>query len=205
MCQRLQHLYSKLCFSRLTHAPGSSTKILFSDHTSWALVWKTRSKTSSLAKRLSRYSFLTLLHQWLSPCRRMVGGLGWPWPSLPMSQANCSPFWVKREENHREEQGVATLKKKSLEYSCFTMSCYFSVLQQSESYIYIYIHIYIYVYTHIHISSLFWISFPFRSHRALSRVPCDMQSVLINYLFYTQQCVYASPKLPIHPWTITQL
>lgn len=104
VCQRLQHLYSKLCFSQLTHAPGSSTKILFSDHTSWALVWKTRSKTSSLAKRLSRYSFLTLLHQWLSPGGRMVGSLGWPWPSLPMSQANCSPFWVKREENHREEK-----------------------------------------------------------------------------------------------------
>ena len=111
VCQRLQHLYSKLCFSRLTHAPGNSTKILFSDHTSWALVCKTRSKTSSLAKRLSRYSFLTLLHQWLSPGGRTVGGLGWPWPNLPMReglQANCSPFWVKREENYREEQGAAT-------------------------------------------------------------------------------------------------
>ena len=29
-------------------------------------------------------------------------------------------------------------------------------------------------------------------HRALSRVPCAIQQVLISYLFYTQQCVYTS-------------
>ena len=59
------------------------------------------------------------------------------------------------------------------------MSCYFSVLQQSESDIYVYTHIY------IHISPLFWISFPFRSHRALSRVPCDMQFSLIIYFIHS--------------------
>ena len=157
VCQRLQHLYSKLCFSRLTHAPGSSTKILFSDHTSWALVWKTRSKTSSLAKRLSRYSFLTLLHQWLSPGGRMVGGLGWPWPSLPMSQANCSPFWVKREENHREEQGAATLKKNH--WSIVALQCHAIFLFYSKvNQIYMYTHTYIYIY-------LLFFGFPFHLGR----------------------------------------
>ena len=36
-------------------------------------------------------------------------------------------------------------------------------------------------------------------HRALSRAPYAIQSVLISYLLYTQQCVYISPKLPLHP------
>ena len=46
------------------------------------------------------------------------------------------------------------------------------------------------------------LSFGFPSlghHRALSRVPCVKQWVLISYLFYTQQCMYVSPNLPIHP------
>ena len=36
----------------------------------------------------------------------------------------------------------------------------------------------------IHISSLFWISFHLGYHRALSRVPCTIQQVLISYLFH---------------------
>ena len=35
-------------------------------------------------------------------------------------------------------------------------------------------------------------------HRALSRVPCAIQYVLISYLFYTQQCIYVSPNIPTH-------
>ena len=36
-------------------------------------------------------------------------------------------------------------------------------------------------------------------HRALSRAPCALQQVLISYLFYTQQCIYVNPSLPVHP------
>ena len=36
-------------------------------------------------------------------------------------------------------------------------------------------------------------------HRALSRVPCAKQQVLISYLFYIRWCIYVSPNLPIHP------
>ena len=58
----------------------------------------------------------------------------------------------------------------------------------------------------IHISPLFWIPSHLGHHRALSRVPCAIQQVLISYLFYTYQCIYVSPNLPIHltppfpPW-----
>ena len=42
-------------------------------------------------------------------------------------------------------------------------------------------------------------------HRALSRVPCAIQQVLISYLFYTQyqQCIYVNPNLPIHPTLVS--
>ena len=54
--------------------------------------------------------------------------------------------------------------------------------------------LYIYVYP---------LFFRFFSHvgnyRALSRVPCAIQQVLISCLFYIQQCVYVTPSLPIHP------
>ena len=36
-------------------------------------------------------------------------------------------------------------------------------------------------------------------YRVLNRVPCSMQQqVFISYLFYTQQCVYINPTLPIY-------
>ena len=35
--------------------------------------------------------------------------------------------------------------------------------------------------------------------RILSRFPCAIQQVLINYLFYTQQCVDVNPSLQIYP------
>ena len=55
-------------------------------------------------------------------------------------------------------------------------------------------HLYVYIYP------LFF-RFPSHlgHHRALSRVPCAIQQVLISYLFYTQQCIYVNPNLPIHP------
>ena len=52
---------------------------------------------------------------------------------------------------------------------------------------------------YVHIYPLFFV---FPSHlghpKALSRVPCAIQQVLINYLFYTQQCEYVNPNLPVH-------
>ena len=64
-----------------------------------------------------------------------------------------------------------------------------STVQQSESAI------------HTHISPLFFFSFPFGQHRAMSRVPCVIQQVLISYLFYAQyqQCIYVNLNLSIHP------
>ena len=50
---------------------------------------------------------------------------------------------------------------------------------------------------------IYLLFFGFPSHlghqRALSRVPCALQQVLISYLFYTQQCIHVNPNLPIHP------
>ena len=34
-------------------------------------------------------------------------------------------------------------------------------------------------------------------HRALSRVPCGIQQVLISYAVYIQQCVYVNPNIPM--------
>ena len=47
-------------------------------------------------------------------------------------------------------------------------------------------YLYLCVYTHMdtHISPLFWISFPFSHHRALSRVPCGIHWVLISCICY---------------------
>ena len=52
----------------------------------------------------------------------------------------------------------------------------------------------------------FWISFPFRSPCALSRVPWVIQQVLLSYLFYMQykQCRHVNSSFPVHcpflPW-----
>ena len=62
-----------------------------------------------------------------------------------------------------------------------------SAVQQSESVI------------RIHISLFFRFPSNLGHHRALSRVPCAIQSVLIRYLFYIQQCIYVNPNLPVHP------
>ena len=77
-------------------------------------------------------------------------------------------------------------KKFLLEYSCFTISCQFLLCSEvNELYVYIY-------------PLLFGFPSHLGHHRALSRVPCALQQVLISYLFYTQQCIYVNPNLPIH-------
>ena len=56
---------------------------------------------------------------------------------------------------------------------------------------------------------LYPLFFRFFSHighdRALSRVPCAIQQVLISYLFYIQQHVYVNPNLPIYPSPPSQM
>ena len=75
------------------------------------------------------------------------------------------------------------------ECSCFTMLYQFLLYSKVNQ-------LYIYIYP------LFF-GFPSHlgHHRALSRVPCAIQQVLISYLFYTyyQQCIYVNSNLPIHP------
>ena len=74
-------------------------------------------------------------------------------------------------------------KKFLLEYSCFTVLCQFP-LQSTVNQLYVYIY------------PLFCV---FPSHlghnRALSRVPCVMQYVLISYLVHPQQCIRGNPNL----------
>ena len=53
---------------------------------------------------------------------------------------------------------------------------------------------------YIYIYPLFFRFFSHVDHyRVLSRVPCATQWVLVDYLFYIQQCVYFNPKLLIYP------
>ena len=77
------------------------------------------------------------------------------------------------------------LKKKKVEYSCFTILCYFLLYSKVNQ---------------LYIQPLFFV-FPSHLHhqRAVSRVPCGIQQVLISYLSYTQQYVYVNPNFPIHP------
>ena len=78
-------------------------------------------------------------------------------------------------------------KKFLLGYSCFTVLCQFPLYSKVHQ---------LYVYTY----PLFCV---FPSHlghnRALSRVPCVIQYVLISYLFHPQQCIRGNPNLPNHP------
>ena len=87
------------------------------------------------------------------------------------------------------------LKKLLLEYSCFTMLCQFLLYSKVNQ-------LYVYIYP-----PFFGFPSHLGHHRALSRVPCATQQVLISYLFYTQyqQCIYVNPNLPIQttphpPW-----
>ena len=74
-----------------------------------------------------------------------------------------------------------------LAYSGFTILCLFQVCSKV-------IQLYMYTYPFF---------FRFFSHlgyyRILSRVLCVIQQVLVDYLFYIQQCVYVNPKLLIYP------
>ena len=67
-----------------------------------------------------------------------------------------------------------------LNQSLAALQCCISAVQQGESAI------------HTHISLLC-------HHTALRKVPCAIQLVLINYLFYIQKGIHVNPSLPIHP------
>ena len=62
-------------------------------------------------------------------------------------------------------------------------------VQQSDSFI------------HINISILFQILFHIGYYRILSRGPCAIKEVLVDYLFYIYQCVFVNPKLLVYPST----
>ena len=73
---------------------------------------------------------------------------------------------------------------KLLEHSCFTMSC--QHLLNSKVY-----------QLSVYILLLFRLPSHLVHHRALSRVPCATQRVLISYLLYIQQGTNVNPNLPI--------
>ena len=70
------------------------------------------------------------------------------------------------------------------------MLCYFQVYSRVNQ-----LHIYIY---HPY-SFFFQILFHIGYYRILSSVPCAIQQVFINYLFYIQQCIYVNLSLLIYP------
>ena len=61
--------------------------------------------------------------------------------------------------------------------------------------------LYIYIYTHTHTHTYITCIFFFRFFSLIGfRVPCAIQQVLVNYLFYTQYCnIYINSKLLIYP------
>ena len=80
---------------------------------------------------------------------------------------------------------------KKTEVQLILSVVFVSCVQQSESTLYI----------HIHPLFFFTLS-PYRPLiRALRRVACAIQQVLISYLFYThhQQCIFVNSNVPIHP------
>ena len=83
---------------------------------------------------------------------------------------------------------------KNFYWSIVFLQCCVSAVKQSESAVCVYIHIHIYI--HIYIYRLSFFGFPYHlcHHRALSRVPCALQQVLVSCLFYVQQYIYVNPN-----------
>ena len=123
------------------------------------------------------------------PSRPVGAEESWTEPSRARHRlCDSQELIVKQSQKYlvRESILFKTKKKNLLEYSWFIMLWQF-LLQQSQSAI------------HIYISSFFWISFHLGHHRALRKVLCDIQQIVVSYLFYTQQCVCAYTNLSIHP------
>ena len=80
---------------------------------------------------------------------------------------------VKGTILHHEPGAMLPSRHQTLEYGCFTMLCEFQVYSKGNQ-------------LHICTYPLFFRLFSHIGHyRALSRVPCAIQQVLICYLFYT--------------------
>ena len=60
-----------------------------------------------------------------------------------------------------------------------------------------YTHTHTHTYTHIYSLCIF--SSIIGYHRILSTAPCTTQHVKVGRLLHTQQCVYSTSKLPVHP------
>ena len=81
----------------------------------------------------------------------------------------------------------SSFKKKKTGVQLLHTAVSVSAVQQSQSALFIHTYLFWGFLSHL------------GHHRALSRVPCAKQQVLISYLFYIQWCIYVSPNLPIHP------
>ena len=100
------------------------------------------------------------------------------WESPQRSLVGYSP-WDRKTVRHN-------LVTKQQKHSCFTMLSFLLYSKVNQS--------------HINTNPLFFrFPSPLGHHRALSRVPCASQQVLISYLIYTQYCIYVSLNLPFHP------
>ena len=71
-------------------------------------------------------------------------------------------------------------------HSCFTAWWWFLLYSKANQ-----------PYIHMH-PLFFWTLFPFRPPKGTGQSSLCCAVVLISYLFYTQQCMYVSPNLPIH-------
>ena len=105
------------------------------------------------------------------------------WPRRAQTQASCFPGQRVRL---MMDSFFFSFLLVFMEYSCSSMLCQFLLYSKVNQ---------PYTYTH-----LLFFGFPSHlgHHRALSRAPCAIQWVLISYLFYTQQCIYVNPSLPIY-------
>ena len=81
----------------------------------------------------------------------------------------------------------SSFKKKKTGVQLLHTAVSVSAVQQSQSALFIHTYLFWGFLSHL------------GHHRALSRVPCAKQQVLISYLFYIQHRMYVNPNLSIHP------
>ena len=85
------------------------------------------------------------------------------------------------------------LKTFLLEHSCFIILCQFLLYSNVNQ-----LQVCVCVCVYIYISPFLGFPSHLTHYRSLSTLPCAIQQVLISYQFYTQQCIYVNPNLPIH-------
>ena len=119
-------------------------------------------------------------------CRRRKRRGFHPWVGkIPQRRAwQPTPVFLPSESHGQRSLADTT---EATYHRCFTVLCQFLPYSKVSQ-------LYVYIYP---------LCFGFPSHlghrRAVSRVSGAAQQALISYLFYTQQCIYVSLKLPLHP------